>query len=322
MKPKDIFNLFKLAFKEFGDDRASTLGAALAYYAIFAIGPLLVIVIGIAGLVFGGAAASGQVADTLKGFLGPDGADTVASIIKSASSPGTGIIASLIGLLGLFFGAMAIFNQLKNALNLIWNVPKKEGGGIMTMIINNLLSFLMVLVSGLLLLLSLIANAVIASIGEFVRDTIPGGSLLLQLVNYLVSFGILTLMFAIIFRVLPDLKIPWKDVWLGAIVTSLLFVVGQVVLGIYFSFANVGSAFGAAGSLVVILVWIYYSAQILFFGAEVTQVYANNYGSHPSVHEVTRVDLSTVGASLRRRPSQRGPIETREEHLRRSPWFS
>ncbi len=325
MKPKDLFNTLKLAFQEFGEDRATTLGAALAYYTVFAIGPLLVVVIGLAGIIFGEAAASGQVMDTVKGFLGEDGAKFIQSIIQAANAPRAGIIASIVGLLGLLFGAMAIFRQLKNALNLIWNVSKKDTGGILNTVFSNVLSFVMVLLSVLILLLTLVVNAIIASIGTFVRDSVPGGSLVLQIVNYLVTFLIITLTFALIFKMLPDLKIDWKDVWLGALITSLLFVIGQVVLGIYFSVAHVGSAFGAAGSLVIVLVWVYYSAQIIFFGAEITQVYANNYGSQPTLQPFRRPDLSRLRRLVRRRSDTAvtpGAEPDKRETARSSPWFS
>lgn len=319
MKAKDIFNTVKQAAREFGEDHASTLGAALAYYTVFSIGPLLVVVIGIAGLVFGEAAASGQVMETVKGFLGEDGAKFIQSILENANAPGAGIIASVLGLLGLIFGAMAIFNQLKNALNLIWNVPAKNGGGIVSLVFSNLLSFAMVLFTVLILLVTLVANAILASIGDRVRDSIPGGTLVLQIANYALTLGIVTIVFAMVFKLLPDLRIGWKDVWLGAIVTALLFLVGQIVLGIYFSVARVGSAFGAAGSLVIVLVWVYYSAQILFFGAEIAQVYANNYGSHPTVRTIS---LDTLRDMIRRRPGVSVIKQGAPDEKPRSPWFS
>ncbi|HST04104.1 MAG TPA: YihY/virulence factor BrkB family protein [Chloroflexia bacterium] len=318
---KRLFNLLKHAFKEWSDDRAPVLGAALAYYTIFSIGPLLVAVIGITGLVLGPDAASGHVADTLKGFLGEDGAKTVQSIIAGASKPTEGIIATIIGSLGVVFGAMAIFGQLKNALNVVWDAPKKKGG-IGDTIVANIAMFALVIASGLVLLLSLAANALIATLQDITGSALPGGPIVWQLLNYVVSLGLVTLTFAIIFKALPDVRIAWEDVWLGSFITSILFMVGQILIGLYLAVLNVGSAFGAAGSLVVILVWVYFSAQITFLGAEITQVYANMYGS--KVGEKKEWALKIPGGlkwrgSKRRAGAAAGDSE--ERTLKVSPWF-
>lgn len=324
---KRLFNLLKHVFKEWGDDRAPVLGAALAYYTIFSIGPLLIAVIGIAGLVLGPDAASGQIADTLKGFLGDDGAKTVQSIIAGASKPTDGIIATIIGSLGVVFGAMAIFGQLKNALNVVWDAPKKKGGGIADTIFANIAMFALVIASGLVLLLSLAANAVIATIQDIAGPILPGGPIVWQILNYAVSLGLITLTFAIIFRTLPDVSIAWKDVWLGSFITSLLFVVGQILIGIYLSISNVGSAFGAAGSLVVILVWVYFSAQITFLGAEITQVYANMYGSHVGQRKEWALKMPgrfRLPGGKRSGVGSGGPDagDAEAPQLKVSPWFS
>ena len=305
MKLKELPTLLKAAFSDWTEDRAPMLGAALAYYTIFSMGPLLVVVISIAGFVLGDAAASGQISSSIRDVLGEEGARTVEGMIASASAPGAGIIATVIGIVTLLLGAMGIFGQLKTALNIIWEAPVKKGGGILGVLRQNLLSFGMVIACGFLLLASLVVNAVLASLGKFINDVLPGGPLLWQIVNYVIGLGVITLLFALIFKFLPDVSIAWSDVWLGAFITALLFMLGQIVLGIYFSIANVGSAFGAAGSLVIILVWIYYSAQLAFLGAEITQVYANTHGSHSA---------EATGDKKERSASARA--------LRSSPWFS
>ncbi len=279
MGAKAVLGLVKDAFKDFGEDKAERLGAALAYYTIFSLGPLLVVLIAISGLVFGQAAAEGQVVDRIQGFLGADGAKTIQDMIKSASAPTAGIIATVIGSITLLLGALGILNQLKGALNTIWEVEPKKGGSFLGNLKDTLLSFLMVGAAGFLLLLSLIANSVLANMSGYLSDKLPFGPLFWQLVNYAITLLVVTPVFAAIFKFLPDVKVKWKDVWFGAFVTAFLFMVGQVGIGLYMSIAKVGTAFGAASSLVVILVWIYFSAQILFFGAELTQVYSAKYGS-------------------------------------------
>lgn len=310
-----LFDLLKNSFKEWSEDRAPVLGAALAYYTIFSIGPLLVTVIGIVGLVLGPDAASGKIAETLKSALGESGAETVQGIIAGASKPTEGIIATVIGVIGVLGGALAIFGQLKNALNIIWEAPKKTGGSIMGIILSNVAMFALVVAAALVLLLSLAATAVISSLEKIVGTGIPGGPVVWQILNYVLSLGLVTVMFAMIFRALPDVSIAWKDVWLGAFITSLLFLVGQVLIGLYVAITNVGSAFGAASALVAILVYIYFSAQLMFLGAEITQVYANMYGSH-----VGRRKEWALRLPLRRRKQGEGKKE--EPVTRKSPWFS
>jgi len=326
MGTKGLFGLLKDSFKEWGEDKASRLGAALAYYTIFSIGPLLVVVIAIAGFVFGEEAASGQIVDTIGGVVGESGATMIQEMVKSANKPGAGTIAGVIGLLTLLLGAAGLFGQLKDALNTIWGVQPKPGLGIMGMLRKNVLSFGMVVGTGFLLLASLVVNAALAALADFLVDKLPGGPLLWQIVNYAISLGVVTLLFALIFKVLPDVNIPWGIVWVGAAVTAFLFVVGQVALGFYFGISDPGSAFGAAGSLVIILVWIYYSAQILFFGAEITQVNSRLRGEPitPSkdaewitgearAQQGMRSDIkgSRAGKSRRDQPGE----------IKASPWF-
>ncbi len=282
---KRYFTLFKQAFTEFGDDKAQRLGAALAYYTIFSLAPLLLIAIAIAGMVFGREAAQGQIFGQLRGVFGPQAAAGVQEIVKSAAKPKSGTIATVVGIVTLLFGAAGVFGQLKDALNTIWNVEPKKTSGIMTMLKDRFLSFAMVLGTGFLLLVSLVIDSGVAAAGHFVGSRLPGGEALWQGVQLVVSLGVVTLLFALIFRFLPDVHPAWRDVWFGAAFTAVLFVVGKFALGLYLGKSAVGSSYGAAGSLVVLLLWVYYSAQILFFGAEFTQVYARTHGSMAKAKE-------------------------------------
>ena len=280
MKAKAIavFELLRDAFKDWGDDRAARLGAALAYYTIFSIGPLLVIIIAIAGKVFGEEAARGQIVGTIGAVVGPDTAAFIQNMIKTAGEPASNTIAGITGTVTLLLGAAGFFGQLKDALNTVWEVQPRPGLGIMGIVRRNILTFAMVVAAAFLLLVSLVVNAALAALGDYLKGVLSIDPLVWQVINYAATFAVITLVFAMIYKVLPDVKIPWRNVWVGALVTALLFLLGQIALGLYFGLSNPGSAFGAAGSLVVVLVWIYYSAQILFFGAEITQVYSSRYG--------------------------------------------
>lgn len=279
MKPKVIVELLKETFKEWQEDKASRLAAALAYYTAFSIAPLIIIAIAIAALVFGEEAARGGIEDQLRGLIGQQGAEAVEEMIKNSSKPAEGTIATIISVVFLLFGASGVFGQLQDSLNTIWEVAPKPGRGVMGFIKDRFLSFAMVLGIGFLLLVSLILSAVLAGLSNVLGSMMPGMSFLWSLLNFFISFGVITLLFALIYRVLPDAKIAWGDVWFGAIITALLFTIGKSLIGLYLGNSSVGSTYGAAGSFVVLLLWVNYSAQILFFGAEFTQVYANKYGS-------------------------------------------
>ena len=276
---KKYFTLFKQTITEFSSDKVPRLGAALAYYTIFSLAPLLLIVIAIAGLAFGHDAAQNKIFEQLKGVMGPTTASDVQEMVKNAAKPKSGSVATIIGLVTLILGASGVFGQLKDALNTIWDVEPRKGGGILIMIKDRFLSFAMVFGTGFLLLVSLVIDTAITAMGTYATDHLPGGEALWHIVELLFSFCVITVLMAMIFRFLPDLRIEWRDVWLGATLTSLLFILGKFALGIYFAKSAVGSSFGAAGSLVIVLLWVYYSAQILLFGAEFTQVYARSHGS-------------------------------------------
>jgi membrane protein len=273
------FGLLKQTISEFGNDKAPRLGAALAYYTIFSLAPLLLIVIAISGLAFGHDAAQNKIFEQLRGVLGPAAAASVQDMVANAAKPKSGTVATIIGIVTLIFGASGVFGQLKDALNTIWDVEPKAGGGMMILVKDRFLSFAMVLGVGFLLLVSLVIDTAITAIGTYAGDHLPGGDVLWHAAELVFSLCVITVLMGMIFRLLPDLKIEWRDVWLGAAITSFLFVLGKFALGIYFAKSAVGSSFGAAGSLVIILLWVYYSAQIVLFGAEFTQVYARTHES-------------------------------------------
>jgi membrane protein len=280
MNPKDALSLLKTTLFEWLDDQAPTLGAALAYYTVFSLAPLLVITIAIAGLVFGGEAAQGQIFDQLRGLVGDASSKAMEQIVQSASAePKAGVVATVIGFVTLLFGASGVFGQLQASLNIIWGVQPKPGRGILGIIRDRILSFGFILVVGFLLLVSLLLTAAIAFVGQQFEAMIPGMEALIQLVNSILSLVVITLLFAMMFKILPDANIRWRDVWIGAFITALLFTLGKLALGFYLGRSGVASSYGAAGSLIVLLLWVYYSSQIVFFGAELTQVYANRYGA-------------------------------------------
>jgi membrane protein len=304
MKVKSIVTLFKETFSEFMEDKAPRLGAALAYYTIFSIAPLLLIAIAIAGLVYGKQNAQHDVLGQLKGVFGDAAAKSIQEMLASAAKPKSGRIASIVGGITLLFGAAGVFGQLKDALNTIWNVEPKKGGGFLAMLKDRFLSFAMVFGIAFLLLVSLVLDAALSAAGKFAG--LPGGEGPWQILQLVVSFGVITVLFACIFRFLPDTKVEWRDVWYGAAFTSFLFVIGKFALGIYFGKSAVGSAYGAAGSLVLLLVWIYYSAQILFFGAEFTQVYARHHGSRQGA-AAAAASASEAAAAATKSAQQRLP---------------
>ncbi len=283
MKPKALLDLLKQTVSEFGEDKAPQLAAALSYYTIFSIAPLLVIVIAIAGLAFGQDAAQNKIVDQITGVVGSDAANLIQTMIQNVNKPGAGTIATIIGGVTLLAGAAGVYGQLKNSLNTIWNIEPKPGPGgikgVISGLLSQVLSFGMVLGTGFLLLVSLVLSAALAALGSWLGERLPIPSGVWELINAAVSFGVITLLFAAIYKFLPDVTIKWRDVLLGAAVTSLLFALGKFLIGLYLGKTVSASAYGAAGALVVLLLWIYYSAQILFFGAEFTQVYARTHGS-------------------------------------------
>lgn len=276
---KTLWSLLRETFAEWSRHQAPRLAAALAYYTIFSLAPLLVILLAIAGAILGPRAAAGQIYDQVRGAVGPEAAQMIETMIESAARPTQGWIASLLGAATLLLGAAGLFGQLQASLNIIWEVPPAAGKGIWRTIRERLAAFLLVGVAALILLLSLVASAGIAAGARFLDAYLPVPGPALEGLDLGISFLIITVLFALIYRVLPDVRIGWRDVWLGAAVTAFLFVLGKFLLGLYLGLGTVGSTYGAAGSLVVLLVWLYYSAQILLLGAEFTRVYAVRRGS-------------------------------------------
>lgn len=275
MRPKALWQMLKDTIHEWSEDKAQTLGAALAYYSVFSIAPLVILAISIAGLGFGEQAARGAIEGEIKEAVGEPVARAIQDLLRHTSDPGAGWLATIIGLVTMLFGASGVFGQLQDALNTIWKVKPKPGRAWLGIVKERFLSFTMVLGTGFLLLVSLVLSAALSALGKFwAPDFLPGSLDLWQWVNWGVSFALITLLFAMIYKVLPDVYIAWRDVWVGAAVTALLFTVGKFLLGYYLGRGSVTSPYGAAGSLVVILIWVYYSSQILLFGAEFTRVYA------------------------------------------------
>jgi membrane protein len=278
IKITTIFSLLKEAFQGWQQDKASLLAAALAYYTVFSITPLLVIAIAIVGAVFGQEAARGEILAQINDLVGAEGAQAIEMALANANQPQLGGIASLISVVVLLVGASGVFAQLQEALNTVWNITVKPNVGLWNFIQKRLLSFGMVLAIGFLLLVSLIISAILSGISKLEFDILPGLTIFWQLLNFLVSFGFITVLFALIYKYLPDVKIRWRDVWVGATITALLFSLGKYLIGLYLGQGSLGSTYGAAGSLIVFLAWVFYSAQILLFGAELTEVYARRYG--------------------------------------------
>lgn len=260
-----------------GLHRCSAQSAALAFYTIFSLAPVLVIAITLAGLAFGEEAVRGQIVQEFEGLMGRDAALLVQDVLQSSARPATGRTTAVIGVVTLMLGATAIFGQLQDALNTVWAVAPKPGAAISTLLRKRLHSFTLVVGIGFLLLVSLVLSAGLTGFSRYLERVLELPVDFLQIANFLVSFALITLLFAMTYRILPDAKIDWRDVWLGSLLTSLLFVVGKTLIGFYLGRTGVASAYGAAGSLVVILLWVYYSSLIFFFGAEFTRVHSRQF---------------------------------------------
>jgi membrane protein len=290
------WSLFRQAIEAWMEDYAPSMGAALSYYTLFSIAPLLLIVIGVAGLVFGDDAARGEIFGQLRELMGDEGAAAVERLLAAADRPEGGVIATVTGTLMLVLGAMTVFGELQNALDRIWRAPaRKKTSGWWNLVRSRLLSFGMILGVAFLLMVSLVVSAVVSALGNLWQ--FKGWETIAHVIDLAVSFGIVTVLFAMIYKLIPRVRIRWRDVWIGAAVTAALFAVGKFLIGLYLGKSTVASAFGAAGSLVVMMVWVYYSAQIFLLGAEFTWVYAHEYGSRRG--------------ERRPRPEDSAPVEPR-----------
>ena len=310
--------LFTETIAEWYEDRAPRLGAALAYYMVFALAPGLIFIISVAALVLGEEQARSQIIAEVRNLVGSNTAEALQATIEAVRRDGGGLLATSLGIVTLLFGLWGVFGELQDALNTIWGVTAKPGRGVFVIIKERFWSFTMVVGVGFLLLVSLALSAWIAAMGTFVGGALSVPAALLETINAVFSTVVVALMFAMIFKLLPDVTIAWRNVWLGAAVTALLFTVGKSLIGLYLGRTAVGSAYGAAGSLVVILIWIYYSAQILFFGAEFTKVYTRRSGTRVVAEEpaVPMSDVARAKQGMDR--SERLPLaEGREKRKRR-----
>lgn len=280
MKLSDLWPLIKETGTQFWNDKAPRLGAALAFYTALSLSPMLIVVIAIAGFVYGEEAARGEIALQIRDTVGDQGAQAIQSMLASNRANGTNTLMTIVGIATLVIGATGVFAQLQDALDTVWSVKAPEGSsGVLGALRDRLLSFGVVCGVAFLLLVSLVISAVLSAINGWLAEKVMVGGWLLQFANQLLSLLITTVLFAIIYKVLPHARLSWSDVWVGAFITALLFTAGKYLIGLYLGKATPGSAYGAAGSFVVLLIWIYYSTQILLFGAEFTEVYARRFGS-------------------------------------------
>lgn len=273
-----IYQLARDTVNDWLEDSALRLSAALAYYAVFSIAPLLVICLSIAGLVLGPEAVRGELDNQMAGYVGKEAATALQSMVESASKPSQGWLGAVTGFLTLMLGASGVFGQLKDALNTIWEVRPKKGAGVMGFLRARLLNFGMVLVIGFLLLVSLLLTTAIAGLNNYLDAILQLPVFIWATISFVTSFSVVTVLFALIFKVLPDVEVRWSDVWIGAVVTAALFEIGKFGLSFYLGAESTASSYGAAAAVVLLLLWVYYTSCILFLGAEFTQVYARSRG--------------------------------------------
>jgi membrane protein len=280
MNAKSLWKFLRDIATQWFEDEPFQLAAALSYYTLFSLAPILIIAIALAGFFFDREAATNQIVQTFQGFVGQESAKAVQEMIRNASSkPKTGMISTVVGIVVLVFGAGGVVGQLQSSLNRIWGVTTKPGRGIWDFVRERFVSFAMVLGVGFLLLVSLVITAILTHLTLYIGSLIGGAAVMAYALDLVMSFGFVTVLFAMIYKFLPDVRIQWRDVWIGAALTSLLFTLGKFLIGFYLGTSGVTSAFGAAGSLITVLLWVYYSSLIFFFGAEFTQIYASRYGS-------------------------------------------
>ena len=280
MNGKSLWKFLRDIATQWFEDEPFQLAAALSYYTLFSLAPILIIAIALAGFFFDREAATNQIVQTFQGFVGQESAKAVQEMIRNASSkPKTGMISTVVGIVVLVFGAGGVVGQLQSSLNRIWGVTTKPGRGIWDFVRERFVSFAMVLGVGFLLLVSLVITAILTHLTLYIGSLIGGAAVMAYALDLVMSFGFVTVLFAMIYKFLPDVRIQWRDVWIGAALTSVLFTLGKFLIGFYLGTSGVTSAFGAAGSLITVLLWVYYSSLIFFFGAEFTQIYASRYGS-------------------------------------------
>ncbi|MFN8489378.1 MAG: YihY/virulence factor BrkB family protein [Caldilineaceae bacterium] len=303
------WEMLKATLAEWNKDNTTRLAAALAYYTIFAVAPLLIIGIAIAGQVLGREAVQGQIVNEIGAYMNDRAtAEWVQTTIKNASAPKANLFATIVSVIVLLYGATGVFSELKSALNEIWDAPAKPVSGIRDLLIDRLFALLVVILSGLLLLASLIVNTFLNLATKWIDLYWPGFGIISQITNFSFFFAMTLIVFALIYKFLPDIRIAWRDVWIGATATALLFSLGRLLISLYLSYSAVESTYGVAGSLIVLLLWIYYSAQIFFLGAEFTQVYGRTKGSRLREHELLEGSETPVTDQVSESPSP--PLNT------------
>jgi len=317
---RQLIELLAITYRSWQEDKAPRLGAALAYYTVFSIPPLLILLIGIASLVFDSADVQGRFLHTLEDLVGPQGASAIHDMLASPRSEQPGVLATIIGMLTLLLGASAVFEHLKDAINTVWEIEPKPTKGRLAFAKKYLSSITVLLGTGFLLLVSLVVSTLLTALGDTIQPYLPGGEGLWTAIDLLFSLAVISFLFALLYRYIPDAIVAWKDALLGGLVTSILFNVGRYLIGFYLGSTHVGSAFGAAGSLVVLLVWVYYSSQIFFFGAEFTKAYATLYGSNivpePHARPVTEEARRQQGIPRRRGSGAADPHGTKGPPVR------
>ena len=293
-----IWSALKETASEWSQDNASRLAASLSYYALLSLAPLLLVMVAVAGLALGEDEARAQVVQALGGVVGPQGIAAIETLAKSAHAFEIGSFGSVFGLVIALFGSSSAFVELQASLNTIWDVPLKRDRVVRSYVIERFWSFVMVVGVATLLLCSLLSSAALAIVGEFFETVLPGGGPAWQALNFVISLGLTSLLFAVVFRVIPDVDIRWGDVWIGACATAVLFVCGNLLLGIYLRKSGVTSAFGGAGSVVALMIWVYYSAQLVFLGAEFTQVYTRHFGSQARARLAAKSGAASLATAI------------------------
>lgn len=286
MSPRALWLVLKQAFVGWWGDNVPRMGAALAYYTLFSLAPILIVAIAVAGLAFGQEAVRGQIVGQIEGLVGLQGAETVQAMLEGAARPSSSIPATIIGVITFFLGATGAFLELQTDLDAIWRVkPKQSESFLKALLKQRLISFGLVLGFAFLLLTSLVVSAALAALHTYMGNAFPGVTVLWEALNVVVSLAVITALFAMIYKVLPDVKLAWRDVWVGGLVTAGLFTLGKLVIGLYIGTSAFSSTYGAAGSVIVVLVWVYYSAQIILLGAEFTREYVKRFGRKPPPEE-------------------------------------
>jgi membrane protein len=302
MTPSALWWVMKRALAGWWDDNVPRLGASLAYYTLFALSPVLLVATAIAGLVFGPDAVRGEIVGQIQGLVGRQGAEAVQAMLEHSARPSSSIPATIIGLLTLFLGATGAFLELQTALNAIWRVKPRPGANVRDFVVQRLISFGLVVGVGFLLLVSLLVSAALAALSRYLGRIFPALTAFWEAGNVLVALFVITLLFAMVYKILPDVRLRWRDVWVGALVTAGFFSIGKQLIGLYLGTSSIASSYGAAGSVVVLLVWVYYSAQVVLLGAEFTRFYVERFRGQPPPMKHAQPDPSPPQLS----PTQHG----------------